>query len=406
MSTTLLPAIRSRVGDWSTYITTISLRDVTRLIKSPDEIHERRRLSDWIQREAIDTHADAIAKYIKETPQRFLGSLIIGVYDGNPNWTPLNVKFVDDDLNITDEQVDNIEGKLGLLHLSGEEKLFAIDGQHRVAGIKKVVLDDNTEQSILDDEVSAIFVAHNESTVDGKQRTRRLFTTVNKKAKRISKSATIALDEDNGFAIVTRQLIDSHWLFEDQRNHISYTSTGSIPANDTTTITSVVGLYEILKDYYPHRDKKLFESARPNDELLNNYLTDVVRYLDCLLDLCPEYKSVFVEVQHSVSMYRSNDYNHILFRPVGQRAFARAIQLLLHRGESLESAVQSLIGVNLNINSPDWFHILWDPIADNMITNKLVLAETQLLTLAGHQARNPQNARKLEELLLVRSQES
>ena len=65
-----------------------------------------------------------------------------------------------------------------------------------------------------DESISAIFVAHDASSEETKQRTRRLFTTVNKKAKRVSKSAIIALDEDNGFAVITRSLIDEHWLFE------------------------------------------------------------------------------------------------------------------------------------------------------------------------------------------------
>ena len=137
MNTTLLPAICSYVGDWIYYVTTLTFDEVRRLIKDPDEIHERKKLSDGIQREVVRDHSDAIATYITENKQRFLGSLIIGIYDGNPNWAPLSVNFSHDFLNLNDSQKEKIEGKLGLLHLSGSEKLFAIDGQHRVSGIKK-----------------------------------------------------------------------------------------------------------------------------------------------------------------------------------------------------------------------------------------------------------------------------
>src|SRR5690606_32263313 len=130
MNTTLLPAIRSKVGDWVMYVTSMSFKDVQRLVGAPDEVHERKGLSDWIQREAIDKHADDIANYIDQNPQRFLGSLIIGIYDGDPNWAPLNIKFNTDHLEVTEDQKEQIEGKLGLLHLTGKEKLFAIDGQH------------------------------------------------------------------------------------------------------------------------------------------------------------------------------------------------------------------------------------------------------------------------------------
>ncbi len=398
MNTTLLPAIRSRVGDWITYVTTMSFKDVQLLVKAPDEIHERKGLSDWIQREAIESHVADISNYIQENPQRFLGALIIGVYDGNPNWAPLNVNFTFDHLEISETQKDNIEGKLGLLHLSGNEKLFAIDGQHRIAGIKKVLSAVDINSSIFNDEVSAVFVAHDGSSVAGKQRTRRLFTTLNKKAKTISKTATIALDEDNGFAIVTRQLIDAYWLFEDSKRHISYSSTGAISAQDEWTITSVVGLYEIVKDLYFQRNKKEFESSRPTDEVIACYLAHVIQFLDLLMEHCPEYLEVFVHGNANTRYYREQ-INHLLFRPIGQRVFARAVQVLVQRGQSLHEAVSSLLEVDMIIGSTNWQNILWDPIGKTMITKRLVLAESQLLHLAGHDARTKINSKALQDFL-------
>ena len=400
MSSTLLPAIRSLVGDWITYITSMSFKDIDKLVKSPDEIHRRKGLSEWIQREAIDSHAQDIANYIEATPQRFLGSLIIGVYDGRPNWAPLNINFKIDQLELTEEQRDSVEAKLGLLHLSGDEKLFAIDGQHRVSGIKKAIGKLGQDNIIAKDEVNVIFVAHDESSQEGKLRTRRLFTTVNKKAKPISKSATIALDEDNGFAIVTRNLIAQHWLFEDDRQHISYTSTGSISPKDEKTITSVVGLYEITKDLYGKK-KTYFESKRPNDSELEQHLLCVTTFLDEILTRCPELNEVFIKREKTTRYYRE-ELNHLLFRPVGQRAFARATQLLISRGLTIKAAVSSLLEAEMNISLHDWHNILWDPIGENMITNKLALAETQLLKLCGHEARTNKHSQNLEELLELR----
>jgi DNA sulfur modification protein DndB len=401
MNKTVLPALRSTVGDWITYVTTLSFYDVNRLIKAPDEIHERKGLSTWIQREAIEKHAEDIADYIQQNQQRFLGSLIIGVYDGNPDWAPLNIDFKMDYFNLSEKEESNIQGKLGLLHLSGNEKLFAIDGQHRVAGIKKALNELDSGNIINEDEVSAIFVAHDESTNEGKQRTRRLFTTVNKKAKRISKAATIALDEDNGFAIITRKLIDDYWLFEDNRNHISYSSSGSIAANDKFTITSVVGLYEIIKDLFFSTKKRDFESSRPTDREMDKYLEYVISFFDNLIDQCEELNEVLVQNKKYANYYRSIK-QHLLFRPIGQRTFAKATQLLIHRGEDIENSITSLLSVNLNINSPDWYNILWDPDSKTMLTNKLTLAETQLLTLAGHEARSMKYKSKLDEFISSR----
>jgi DNA sulfur modification protein DndB len=39
---------------------------------------------------------------------------------------------------LTADQEQRVNETLGVLTLSGKEKLFAIDGQHRVAGIKQL----------------------------------------------------------------------------------------------------------------------------------------------------------------------------------------------------------------------------------------------------------------------------
>ncbi len=399
MSTTLLPAIRSYVGDWIYYVTTLTFDEVRRLIKDPDEIHERKRLSDWIQREVVKDHSEAIASYITENEQRFLGSLIIGIHEGNPDWAPLSVNFSHDVLDLDEEDKVKIEGKLGLLHLSGNEKLFAIDGQHRVAGIKKAFQFIDFDPKMKDESISAIFVAHDASSEETKQRTRRLFTTVNKKAKRVSKTAIIALDEDNGFAVVTRMLIDKHWLFEDDRKHISYTSSaGSIPPNDKTALTSVVGLYEIVKDLYSSNGRKKFEEKRPSDSQLDAHLKVCISFLDGLLKNLNEFKEAFIDKEKFVSYYRDDVNNHMLFRPIGQRVFAKATQLLVSRGLTIENAIKTLVEPNLYIESSNWNFILWNPTDRTMITNKLIIAETQLLTLAGQPPRDKKSLEKLKEL--------
>lgn len=396
---TLLPAIRSHVGDWIYYVTTLTFSEVRDLIKDPDEIHERKGLSSWIQRTAIDKHSNEISDYIRENKQRFLGSLIIGVYDGSPDWRPLKVKFPDDYKEISQEKINGVEGKLGLLQLNGEEKLFAIDGQHRVAGIKKALNQPEFDSEIKEDNVSAIFVAHDATSQEGKERTRRLFTTVNKKAKRISTSAKIALDEDNGFAITTRKLIDSHWLFEDSRKHISYSSGGAIPAKDEKSITSVVGLYEIIKLLYPNKGRNKFDAERPSDQDLESYLAICMEFFDLLIEKVPAYKSVFTEGSQNANDYRDGENNHLLFRPVGQKAFAGATELLISRGNTLEEAINILLNANMLITKDEWHHIVWNPIDNKMIANKLHLAETQLLRLAGQQARNVKLEDNLNKLL-------
>lgn len=395
-TSTLLPAIRSRVGDWNFYVTTLTFSEVATLIKAPDEIHERKQLAEWIQREAIESHADAISSYIKSSPQRFLGSLIVGIYGGSPDWSPLKVKIPEHE-QVSEEQLSRIEGTLGLLHLFGGEKLFAIDGQHRVAGIKRALIDEPVDSLLRTDCVSAIFVSHDPNTEAGKARTRRLFTTVNKKAKPIARTQTIALDEDNGFAIVTRRLIDSHPLFSDEGGRVLYASTGALPASEVRAITSVVGLYELVKDLYGGSES--FDQKRPCDDAIEEHLQFCASYFDALLECVPEYVEVFKSSSGQPGDYRTGECNHLLFRPAGQRAFARAVQLLVARKIPLTDAIKTLLTAEMNILKEDWHHVLWNPVTQTMVNGTMIVAEAQLLRLSGQGARNSSSEKKLERLL-------
>ena len=59
---------------------------------------------------------------------RFLGDIVLAVCDGNPMWKEVRVE-------IEDETYYNF----GLLELTGQEKIFPVDGQHRVEEIKAAI---------------------------------------------------------------------------------------------------------------------------------------------------------------------------------------------------------------------------------------------------------------------------
>ena len=403
MSKMYVPAIRAEVGDWGFYASTLTFRQIAACIKSPDEIHERKGLSDWIQREAIDVHKDAISKYILRNDERFLGAIIVGVYGGKPNWAPLEISFKNNLLDIDEESQLRTFEKIGFLAFTGEEKLFAIDGQHRVEGIKTAIKSDEATL-VAENEIVVIFVAHDPKTIDGKQRTRRLFTTVNKKAKAMSKTALIALDEDDGFAVVTRNIVDKYHLFSEKDEFISYTDTGALHTSNSKAFTTVINLHEMVKDLYPggtkniKLSKKEFSSTRPLEPVLSSYTAYVSDFLDSLLET-KELKRVFVEKKNIAEEYRSPNKNYLLFRPIGQRAFARAHQVLASRGYSIAEATKMLHKIDQKLDSEIWHHILWDPINETMITTKYVFAETRLLLACNENARNKGNLDRFNKLL-------
>ena len=137
-----------------------------------------------------------------------------------------------------------VENSIGILRLSGSERIFAIDGQHRVEGIKAALIE---KTSLKDEQQVAILVAHDSQSAAGVARTRRLFSTLNRYAKPVSKGDIIALDEDNAIAITTREMIEHHPLLSKPgAMYLSREKAKQVPATDRTAITSVATLYDLL----------------------------------------------------------------------------------------------------------------------------------------------------------------
>lgn len=273
-----VPALRAMMGDWIYYIGYMQMDDVATRVKPASEVHESRALSDLLQRVLDESkHAKSIASYLKNDPQRFFNSLVVGVYGGSPKWHSVSVprKIPKSDKLLPDYLMDCY----GVLEFNGEEKLFAIDGQHRAKGIALAITDD---RKLGGDEVPLIFVGH-AKTADGMERTRRLFTRLNKYAKTVSKSETIALDEDDICAIVTRSLVESHPFFKEK---VSIASSASLSRGNREAITTISTLYDVcdllLPHFCPHEKWVDFKKSRPSNILIKKCVQAVVSYWEKL----------------------------------------------------------------------------------------------------------------------------
>lgn len=381
----IFPALRCRMGDWIYYVTFMSFKDISQWIRPTEEIYKSKRLSEWIQRALSGKHAQEIATYLQNQEERMFNAIFVGIYGGEPQWGEIQISSTLElsPFEVTDDQLDNLSRSVGVLHFSGEEKLFAIDGQHRVAGVK-LALEQN-KHLLNDDEITVILVGH-KTDQTGRERTRRLFTTLNKTAKRVSRTDIIALDEDNGAAIVTRRMIDDFTLFQ-KGQLIAFTPTANISDSDLDSITSVITLYDIVKTLVGCVDgTRGFTNNRPNDELLNSVYKFCCSYWDSLQKIIPEYQEVFLSNKIPASTFRQPNNNHLLFRPVGQRAFTESTAYLIKNYSlGLDEAIKELSQVDLWLHSLKWHYILWNPIEQAMISRakNRSIAKSHLLTMIG-----------------------
>ena len=391
-----LPALRAHMGDWLYYISFMKMHDIAARVNTAEEIHSSNSLKELIQREVDESkHSAQIKTYLLTQQQRLFNALVIGIYGGAPKWYELDIEgnnFLDEE-----DLPTYLEGTLGMLVLEGSEKLFALDGQHRVVGIRKA-LEEN--EDLGDEEVSAIFVAHRNDP-EGLERTRRLFTKLNRYAKPVKISEIIALDEDDIVAIITRRLVEQHPLF---KNKVSLAKTRSISRNDTENFTAIVALYDALDTYLPttRRGWNDFKKQRPDDEEIDRYYEESIRLWEVMIKKFPPLQ----ELQESTpsdkvaSKYRHREGGHLLFRPIGFKIIINAIKYLIETDNPLPRIVNRISQVNLELVNEPWVGLLWDNTNNRMITaseNQRVAQRLLIYSVGGNLARaktTPQELRR------------
>jgi DNA sulfur modification protein DndB len=248
------------------------------------------------------------------------------------------------------------------------------------------------------EQVSPIFVAH-ELTQPGLERTRRLFTTLNRYAKPVSQRDLIAQDEDDVVAIVVRRLIDGEPLL---RERISDAIGTSLPQGDNVSVTTLPALYEamdrILRNRSP-KDWAAFKRLRPNERDIQELLRIARAFWHELTRRVPVLRALSQSTDRRVSAPDRGDAGgHLLLRPVGLTSFARATRFVLEDGVELGPAIAQLASLPMELGAPPWVKMLWNPTSKRMITAKenKDVAVAWLALAGGAQERRTLSLRHLE----------
>ena len=368
----VLPALRGIMGDWVFYSCLMNMREINDRVRYAEEVHSNKQLSDMIQRRLKRGRSEQIAQYLITQKERFFNSLVIATYGGEPNWHALSdVRNRTNDVDLKELSEETIES-IGFLTFRGDESLFALDGQHRLAGIKKAI-EDGIDQDPYDD-LSVIFVAHR-TTKKGLERTRRLFTTLNKTARPVSKGDIVALDEDDAMAICVRRLIEKTKLFAGAR--IAFVASNNMPVNNTTSLTTIVSLYDILTilftkmDFEQRRAKADLQRTRPSDEDLDRYFKYAKTFFVLLRKHFDELDEFFDEddTPDIVSKHRGSHGGSALFRPIGLDIFTQIIAKL-NNDHSLTQAVKLASKLPRNLSEPPYVGLMWNTSTSTIVNSQ------------------------------------
>lgn len=392
MGPILVPALQGQFGDWIYYSAIMPLSEVKERIGFARELHRNERLGKLIQRQLQDSgsgkrnRAGAIAQYLRSNDARFFNAIVVGIYGGEPVWHPFDIKaraeFDRANIGYLAEQE-----RVGFLELRGTEHLFALDGQHRVAGIKRALADGGSAGR---DILTVLFVPHS-NTKAGIQRTRRLFVDLNKRAVPVGTKDIIILDEADLPAILARRLVDEHeWFSRGQVDIDRFTST--IPRN-SNALFSIATLYNVIKRVLPNalassqeerNELKGASSIRLSEDRIDYYYHRASLYFEGLANANLQFRHYLEDGPQSgiAIMARDPEVRNVLFRPVGQIAFASVIADLAVV-DGLEAALDAARAFPSDMAHSPFVHVIWDPVQQKMISSGHGLATRLLKYMCG-----------------------
>ena len=391
-----IPAIRGILGDIVYYTSSFTFKQIAERVKKIDqELHTSTSLKDQLQR-SLTKNYESITDYILSQKEHFFNALVLAVYDGDPVWNEIEVGFKGEDYY-----------NMGFLRLNGEEKIFPVDGQHRVEGIKDAI----KKCPELEDETIAVILIGHHKDREGMEKTRRIFSTLNRYAKPVSTGDIIALDEDDTVAIVTRNMLESFPLFMNE-NISDEKKTKAIVEKDTKSFTSLIKLYEtnkvVYKYYTSFRDntKRIHSSTeidkflkfRPKQEDIDDFEKYLTEFWELFINSFEGMKEYVASTEKdAAAKYRNRENGGLLyFRPVALPQLVTAILETCFRSKvTLSDSMSAYSQLEMCISKAPWVKVLWDAESRTMIMKNKTLVRPLFMFMYD---RSVLNAKELESL--------
>lgn len=403
----IYPALRSRMGTWEYFTVKMRASELSRNVMYASQVHEDRTLDTAIQRVLNEGRVKKeIVEYLKRQPNRFFSSIVVAALDGDPIFHSVEVT--------TDPRFTLLQGdkrfneSFGVLQFNGNQKYYALDGQHRLAAIRTLLdrtdpLSNEAPPNFEDDELSVIVVVpdKNDTTESFMQKYRRLFSNLNRYAKPMDQATNIIMDEDDTFAILTRRLITEKAFFQsdtiNQRDsdRIKMTKGKNLKTGDPF-FTSIETFYEmniellsspqrITKGWIPNSETKIdlknFKKIRPIDDYIDSLYEELSMYWDALIGALPVLSKDPTQMRfHDITdkKYEAGS-DHLLFWPIGQQLLSNLVRQLLNRRivdpeyptpDNVAKALQGLNQLEWRLHEVPWKYFMLVGSHD-IKTNKL-----------------------------------
>jgi len=375
-------AIQAKMGTWQYYMVKMRMKELRSEVQFADAVHDDKQLSMAIQRELDAPRAKkGIVEFIARREDRFFGSIVVAALGGKPTFSPISVQDAGG-LGVLDALVGD---HFGILTFQGDQKYYALDGQHRLYAINAILDPKMREEGDLpdppmgfeDEEISVLLVtpplnkdSGSGSLVDDPtflRSYRRLFSSLNRYARKTDNSTNIIMDEDDPFAIITRRLITDHDFFRwggqgDQKEKASErvkTDHKNLTQKDSH-VTSLEALYDLNIQLLSTNERKTqwggpkpktgsaYLTFRPEEDYLDSLYAELVMNWDAILETLPDLHSSpeTMRIHNPTDLDDEHVDDNLLFWPIGQFAVCAVVREMLDiwdpKGESTDSAQAAL----------------------------------------------------------------
>lgn len=392
----LYPALQAKMGDWTYYIAKMRMKELAHEVQFAYEVEEDRTLDEVIQRDLNDKRVKQdLVSFLANRPDRFFGAIVVAALGGHPEFFP--VRITDDPRFEMLGGEGGLDQAFGVLKFSGEQKYYALDGQHRLRAIQSLVDRDDPEShkappGFEDEEISILMVVTEQEKPDADFRKlyRRLFSSLNRYTKRTDEDTNIIMDEDDIAAIVTRRLINDYPFFQwpgRQKESARVKTKGKNLKPGDPYFTSLQTLYKMniallsaawransdsAEDRELLKNFNTFKKYRPNEEYIDRVYDELMIYWDGIIEAVPDLKKDPATMRvHNLDLEDENGgSDHLLFWPIGQEMFSWTVRSMLNLASvtpnklnkaSVVKEIKTLAHIDWELHSIPWRNFLLVP---------------------------------------------
>ena len=384
MAAHVFPAIRGKMGSTEYYQASVPARDLARITKIARELEEwtERSVFERFQRDiAIKRIQNEIVPYLVRCADRFFGAFIVVIYKPDLfEFHPVTVRGAP-----PGHPYRLAAKKLGMLTIDGGS-LVALDGQHRLVSFREVINDNNTytgphRDNVPNDELCVVFIKH-----ESFEKTRRIFSKVNRHAKPTTPHENIITSEDDGYSIVTRWLVETTppldlggppppFAIRDGNGEPIIDLTRRQLRKNSPKFTTLPHLYESVRcilraNGIRHFDEKHRVNRPPDRELVEAY-KHASHWWWLLRFHLPAYRRALNDLTTIPQSRETSSPDGLLFRPNAQVALVDGWARAFERGVSLTQALGYLQQINWSPKASPLTGIIVSATGSKMKTRKM-----------------------------------